>query len=440
MRVDSPFLAAAVVAVAIAMLAIVTARLGRRLRLRGAGVSAVCGLAVAALATWLVCDVFALIPVDVPFAARAWFVVGVALMCGGFGIACARAAESPAHAERRHFPVSRTLAVLASLALIVGAALGVNSVFGVVRTTEQLASTFAGSPAETIAPLAQPAVSHAITESEWTPPSDMPSSGTLMHVNIPGTTSGFAARNASVWLPPAAQVANPPSLPVVLMLSGQPGSPDDVVAGGGDAVSVLEQIQSEHHGLAPIVVSPDQLGAPEQNPMCVDGALGNSRSYLEHDVIPWIQSHLPVASDRTAWTFAGFSQGATCTMQIGLDLPDRFASNIAISPELAPSLAGDPVATVSQGFAGNAEAWESAKPAAVIGKHTPYNDTTLVIGTGELDKVFSGYADELSGVATKAGIETTRLTSPGTSHDFNTVHYIWQQTLPTTLTRAGVTA
>lgn len=49
MRVDSPFLAAAVVAVAIAMLAIVTARLGRRLRLRGAGVSAVCGLAVAAL-------------------------------------------------------------------------------------------------------------------------------------------------------------------------------------------------------------------------------------------------------------------------------------------------------------------------------------------------------------------------------------------------------
>ncbi|MBN6777822.1 hypothetical protein JRG19_04550 [Pseudoclavibacter alba] len=104
MRVDSPFLAAAVVAVAIAMLAIVTARLGRRLRLRGAGVSAVCGLAVAALATWLVGDVFALIPVDVPFAARAWFVVGVALMCGGFGIACARAAESPAHAERRHFP------------------------------------------------------------------------------------------------------------------------------------------------------------------------------------------------------------------------------------------------------------------------------------------------------------------------------------------------
>ncbi len=42
----------------------------------------------------------------------------------------------------------------------------------------------------------------------------------------------------------------------------------------------LDRLAAAHHGLAPIVVMPDQLGEATRNPMCVDGPLGDSRTYL----------------------------------------------------------------------------------------------------------------------------------------------------------------
>lgn len=444
MRLDSPWIAAAILGVTSCLLVGVALRLRAHRKLLPVVLSLVVGMLVSYLATWLVCDVFALIPVDVPLLARMWFISGVSLVVAAVALACtparAHTATSETHEGGHRHRIARTLAALSSLVLIMGTVLGINSVFGIVRTTTQLNSMMHTEPDAEVTPLATPSGEHAIAEAEWTPPADMPSEGKLMHVDIPGEKSGFHARNATVWLPPAAQLVNPPALPVVLLLSGQPGSPDDVVSGGGDAVSILEQLQSEHHGLAPIVVSPDQLGDVNANPMCVDGALGNSRSYLEHDVIPWIRQHLPVAQDRLAWTFAGFSQGGTCTLQIGLDLPKVFASNIAISPEVAPTLDAGQTAAVNQGFGGDWNAWEAAKPASVMARHTAYSDTTLVIGTGELDKVFTGYGDQLVVNAKDAGITASRITSPGTSHDFNTVHYVFQHTLPDTLTRAGVTS
>jgi len=54
---------------------------------------------------------------------------------------------------------------------------------------------------------------------------DLAAAGVVSTVVIPGSVSGFAARPAWVYLPPAALVRNPPALPVLVLLHGQPGSP-----------------------------------------------------------------------------------------------------------------------------------------------------------------------------------------------------------------------
>ena len=262
-------------------------------------------------------------------------------------------------------------------------------------------------------------------------------SGTLLHVDIPGAASGFQARPAAVWLPPAALVDDPPALPVMILLSGQPGTPDDVLA-AGMLQDLLERYQAEHRGIAPIVVSPDQLGEPAANPMCVDSVLGASRTYLEQDVVTWIRGSLPVAADRSAWTFGGFSQGATCTMQIGLADQARYGTAIAISPELYPSLDGDLDRTVALAFGGDRAAFDAASPASILAANAPYRDTALVLGTGEQDALFTTWGDVLADDAAKAGIAVARVVSPGTSHDFNTVSSVLREALPIVAARAGI--
>ena len=97
----------------------------------------------------------------------------------------------------------------------------------------------------------------------------MPKSGTIGTAVIPATVSHFVARDAVVYLPPAALVKNAPALPVMIFLGGQPGSPQSVVE-AGQMPEILNAFAAAHHGLAPIVVIPDQLGASANNPMCLN--------------------------------------------------------------------------------------------------------------------------------------------------------------------------
>lgn len=57
----------------------------------------------------------------------------------------------------------------------------------------------------------------------WRPPKGLPEKGTLSKSSIPGTTSGFDARSAYVFLPPAYRSTPRPLLPVIVLMAGQPG-------------------------------------------------------------------------------------------------------------------------------------------------------------------------------------------------------------------------
>jgi len=374
------------------------------------------GGALLAYATaWLLGDVLDVFGIELTPVTRAWAAVGFA------GAALAIAAIVRTRAWR---------VVVASLAipafLLIGA-IGVNQDFGEFATVR---AALGISPYQSFSAL--PAARG--TTTSWQRPADLPSGGRVEHVDIPATTSGFAHRDALVYLPPAALTAHPPALPVIEAFSGQPGEPADLFASAGIA-GILDRFAASHAGLAPIVVVPDQLGAPDHNPMCVDGPLGNSATYLTVDVPAWISAHLPVSASRTDWFIAGFSQGGTCSIQLGAAHPERYGGILDISGEVVPSIGPT---TIAQGFGGSATAYEAAAPSAILAAHTPYADTVGVFGYGSDDSRYGPGVRRVAAMASVAGMRTTTFVSDGTAHDWHTVHTVFERALPVIAARFGL--
>jgi S-formylglutathione hydrolase FrmB len=252
----------------------------------------------------------------------------------------------------------------------------------------------------------------------WRPPRDTPAVGRLLNVAIPGTVSRFDARTGLLYLPPAALVRHPPELPVVVMLSGQsPAAQPSDVEVRGHLSTMMDALAAAHHGLAPIVVVPDQLERGPNNPMCVDGPLGNSRTYLTVDVPNWIRAHLRVEPQGRAWTIAGFSQGGTCAIQLGAGFPSLFGNLLDLSGEAGPTL-GDVRETVSVGFGGNRAAYLAAQPSAVLAAHATYGDSDAFFGAAQLDTRYGPAMPGVAADARRAGMHVTTWVVPNVGHNW----------------------
>jgi enterochelin esterase-like enzyme len=267
----------------------------------------------------------------------------------------------------------------------------------------------------------------APTIADWVAPVTMPKTGTLTTVTIPASESHFAARQAVVYLPPAALTANPPKLPVLIMMSGQPGSPQDPLVTNRLQAN-LDAYASEHDGLAPIVVSPDQLGDPTANPMCVDSPLGNSQSYLTVDVPNWIRANLTVIDDPHYWGIGGLSQGGTCSIQLGAAFPNLFGVILDASGEEYPRI-GDAQKTADAAFGGSLSRYEAAYPANILQQHAPYADTFAVFGVGSNDEAFVPQVKTIYADARAAGMTSTYIEAQGSAHDATTWSYVFAQGL-----------
>lgn len=343
------------------------------------------------------------------------------------------------HARR---PRITSVAVLALALVVVVAALAAAAAWGfrpaaaptaAAASTPSAAATATPGPtpigaatSAVIAPGGIPAGEHPTSDAPatvelaatWTPPTDLPTSGRLIRVTIPATTSHFVARAALLYLPPAALVADPPPLPVAVLMSGQSkGAGPDDVANAGHIQQTMDAIADLHRGLAPIVVVPDQLGPASGNPMCVDGPLGNSRTYLEQDVPAWITSHLRVQTGAAAWTIGGFSQGGTCAIQLGAGDPARFGNVIDVSGELGPAL-GTQAETIARGFSGNVAAWRAAQPDAVMAARAPYRATWAFFTAAQLDRQYGPAMPVVAAHAAAAGMHVTRWVLPGARHNW----------------------
>ncbi|MBN9612099.1 MAG: hypothetical protein J0H64_01295 [Actinobacteria bacterium] len=396
----------------------------RRVGLSLAGAAA--GTGVGLGLTWWFVDVRDVFGVGLSPTTQGWVLAGFA----GIGLGIANLFAS------RWW--RKAVAIAAIPVFVVTAAIGVNNDFGAYRSIGEALGVQQVGALQRLMHGEHGEVVHGAVDyaRSWRAPEQMPLQGELGETKIPGTISGFRARPAIVWLPPAALTRTPPALPVLIVLSGQPGDPMESF-GSGRISEVLDRFAAAHHGLAPIVVAPDQLSSPGRNPMCVDSAaFGNSATYLTRDVPNWIRTHFRVSDDPRMWGMQGFSQGGTCTTQLVTGYPRLFGSGIATVSQLGPVLHDVP-STIARGFGGSTAAYRAAQPAAIMRAHGPYRDTMLVFGTGRLDAKYTGFARTLYGEARAAGIRTKLLEEP-TGHDWHTVQSVFRAAFPMMAARMGL--
>jgi len=386
--------------------------------------AAALGAGIGIALCWLLSDQLQLLEVSLSPISRAW----VAAAFAGVAAFTATIVLSPA--------AGRVVASLGVILTVTVGALGVNADFGQYPSIGSILGKAAEAPLPASLLAAQQQHAPGGTEpldgdaddlTSVAAPDHQPRNGVIGTVTIPATTSHFAARHAYVYLPPRAIASPETALPVLIMLAGQPGGPDNMVQAGG-LRRIADGYASHHDGLAPIIVVPDQLSRPENNPMCLDSSLGNSATYLTVDVPHWILTHLDVQNANGAWALGGFSQGGTCTIQLGSQHPEIFGSLLDISGQVAPFNAS--VAnTIAVGFHGDAAAYRAALPMTVLAARAPYT-TTAVFSSGELDARYGPGVTQMAAAAKAAGMSVTRLTSPGTSHDWTTVRWSLGHGLP----------
>ncbi len=371
-------------------------------------IAGIVGLVIA----WLLSDVFVVFGVELGPRVIAWAGCGCAIV--GFAVS---------HVML-HRGVLRAVAVILVVCAVFSTATGIDQAYGEYATIGSLFSQDSYREADLTGMAKR---SDLISVTQWRQEaadgsiSDIPAHGEVSKVNIPATTSHFEARQALVYLPPAALVTakHKPALPVILMMSGQPGSPGRVFAAGG-IQTMMDDYAQHHGGLAPIVIAADQLGDDSHNTLCVDSPVyGKALTYLTKDVVDWVKTNLPAARQAQDWAIAGFSQGGTCSLQIGANHPDLFGTIIPTGSELKPTN-GSESSMISRFFYGDRTAYEKQIPINAIRNHAPSNQT-LVIGAGERDRESVRNVELIAPVAQQEGMHVTAVESLGNAHDWHAV-------------------
>ena len=369
---------------------------------------AVC-LAASALVAWgsgyLARDVLTLYPDRLPVAVYLW--TACALFVGALaGIVLAVDGR-----RRRGF-----ITAAAGLVVVACCANQVNAIFGAYPTARYAL----GIPYPD--DVALPAVhtgyfvtpqGHSV-ESVWTPPANFSRNGKLTSASIPGPVSAFAARPAKIYLPPAYFAPVAPRLPVLVLLTGQPGTPQDWI-GAGRLVAIMDAFAAAHHGLAPVVVIPDPTGSAFADPLCLDSRRGRADTYLSVDVPAWIAKHAAVDLRRQAWAVAGASYGGTCALQLATNHPEVYPTFLDIAGSAEPTL-GDHGRTVAEAFGGDERAFDRVKPLTLLRtRNYRASSGAIVVGTSDVDA--RDDAKRVSEAAKSAGMDSHFSELPG-AHDW----------------------
>ncbi len=139
-----------------------------------------------------------------------------------------------------------------------------------------------------------------------------PGGGTLLQGVFPG-----GARRSFVFLPPG--FTRTQRYPVLYLLHGMPGDPSEYTNSLGLARWSDPQITSG--ALRPFIGVVPAAGPYPQ----YDGEwAGPWEDYIVHDVVPWVDAHLPTIASARGRVLAGLSAGGYGAYDIGLRHPELF--------------------------------------------------------------------------------------------------------------------
>ena len=335
--------------------------------------------------------------------------------------------------------MGRGLAVLgAAVVIAAGCANQINAAFAAYLTPRELLGSAryddttldAVSHATRVLPDVEP------VESRWSPPAGMPLRGRITSAAIPGQVSRFVARDAEIYLPPAYFADPRPELPVLVLLAGQPGTPQDWIR-AGHLARTMDTFAANHRGLAPVAVIPDATGSMFADPLCLDSRLGHVDTYLSVDVPAWIRSHLTVDPDAAQWAIAGASYGGTCALQLATNHPDIYPTFVNIAGAAEPTL-GDPVRTVAEAYRGDQAAFRRVDPLNLLrARRYPRSAAAIVAGVDDRDAQRDAHL--LYGATTAAGMDSHVRQVPG-AHDWGCFTAGLERELPWLATRMQLTA
>jgi S-formylglutathione hydrolase FrmB len=281
--------------------------------------------------------------------------------------------------------------VVGVLAVVV-AAISVNDYFAYFPTVADAAGRHAqdqASPAKVAAVDAQSAP---------------PTRGLVEQVTIPAARSGFVARPAEVYLPPAWFATPRPALPVIELLHGAPGAPEDWTRGAQVDV-VSDRWAVDHGGLAPIIVMPDANGSFTADTQCLNGRRGNAETYLVDDVHRFVVDTYGARTDRTGWTVGGLSEGGYCALNLTASHPDVFATFLDF------------------GGSGPPRHW----------RH--HQDVAGWFEVGSADGLTTREVQAAAEGMRQAGLESHLTLVPGGHHTFRVWHQAFVDALPWTVSR-----
>ena len=306
----------------------------------------------------------------------------------------------------------KVLAVGSGLAVLLAAGSQINVYFAEYPTLGALAgaqgdvSPLTGTEQRPSASVATPVV------DRWTGPATGTSQ--VLTAPIPGTVSGFTARNAYVYLPAAYSSPQAPLLPVLILVSGQPGAPQDWIV-SGRLQTQLDQFAAANGGLAPVTVVVDPNGPNDTIPMCMDSDIARADTYLSQDVPNWITSELGVDANHAHWAFGGFSYGGTCAIQMATRHTQLYPSFIDISGERSrPSARTGP--RPSGGLRGDTAAFDALTPLTLLSQHR-YPDVWGFFAVGADDGSSSRHDRGVRG-RTEGGHDRAPQTVPGQGHSW----------------------
>ena len=410
---------------AVALLVLLVLLVRRR---RTAAVTVVAAVAVAAVIllglNWVVTSGLQLFPEALPGLVTAWIAAGAAAVVLVVGNMV------------RTTTGTKLLALGSGVAVLLATGSQINNYFAQYPTLGALTgsagevSTLTGVKRQPSQSVASPVV------SRWKGPATTPSQ--VVTATIPGTASGFTARSAYVYLPPAYTSPSPPLLPVLVLVSGQPGGPQDWVT-AGNLQSLMDQFAAAHGGLAPVTVVVDPNGPSDTITMCMDSQIAKADTYLSQDVPNWIAAELGVDTNRARWAFGGFSYGGTCAIQMATRHTDLYPSFIDISGEREPAISADRTQTIQAAFGGNTAAFDALTPLTLLGQRR-YPEVWGYFAAGGNDAVFSASMVEVSAAAQKAGMTVQRQVVAGQGHSWAVPNAALPPALVWLAPRLGLTA
>jgi dienelactone hydrolase len=261
--------------------------------------------------------------------------------------------------------------------------------------------------------------------------------GEIVEIDIP-SSKRFQHRPALVWLPPAWFKTPRRQLPVVELVAGVPGQPDNMIRAAG-AGQVAAAYATSHGGLAPILVFPDHNGSLLGDTECVDGPRGAAETYLLVDVPAFLEQFFGASAGPNHLAVVGYSEGGTCAVTLALRHPEIVGTFVDIGGDIRPNLGlqrDQEARAVSGLYGGDVKQWRLHDPLTLLRTHK-YASTAGWFEDGLADIKPLASARALVRAGKAAGMATTFIPAPG-GHNFTFVRKAVADSFPWLAARLGL--